>query len=371
MKKRTITWSLIGAGAIVAAAVAVFLILGMQREGPIKIGTILSLSGPGSQTGQSIRDGMLLAVDEINSWGGIDGRKIELIIGDSKTKPSEGRRAFKKIESGEGPVLYVSCLSSVSTALAPLAEKNKVVLFGLSVTAKEFTKQNEWVFRYFPTTEFEVPPVLSILKRSGIKKLGVLCQDDEFGRSVSKLLRSKFEKTGGTVKIEPFDVKGADLRPQIEKLKDMEAIYVVGFPSNLVKAIRELAKADFKGLVIASNGASRPSIRGMPEANGVYVAAPIVYDPSFLFARQAKEKYEAKYGKTFNHIVANGYDFMKLLAGLMENKEISRKSLKTSLDQGFIYPGIFGELDVEPGERDICFVLHPARIVNGELEYLR
>ena len=184
-------------------------------------------------------------------------------------------------------------------------------------------------------------------------------------------LGNAFEKTGGTVKIEPFDVKGADLKPQIEKLKEMEAIYVAGFPSNLVKAIRELSEGDFKGLVIASNGASRPSIRGMPEANGVYVAAPIVYDPSFLFARQAKEKYEDKYGKPFNHIVANGYDFMKLLSGLMENKEISRKSLKTSLDQGFIYPGIFGSLDVSPGQQDICFLLHPARIVNGELEYLR
>lgn len=371
MGKQKWIWSLIGAGAIVAAAVAVFLILGMQREGPIKIGTILSLSGPGSQTGQSIRDGMLLAVDEINSWGGVEGRKIELVIEDSKTTAREGKRAFKKIEAGEDPVLYVSCLSSVSTALAPLAEANKVVLIGLSVTAKEFTKQNEWVFRYFPTTEFEVPPVLSILKRSGIKRLGVLCQNDEFGRSVSSLIRSKFEKTGGTVKIEPFDVKGADLRPHIEKLKEMEAIYVAGFPSNLVKAIRRLAEEHFGGLVIASNGASRPSIRSMPEANGVYVAAPIVYDPNFLFAKQVKEKYEAKYGKTFNHIVANGYDFVKLLEGLLDDKEISRKSVKTSFEEGFIYPGIFGSLDISPGQQDICFLLHPARIVNGELEYLR
>jgi len=314
---------------------------------------------------------MLLAADEINSWGGIDGRKVELIIEDSKTNPPEGRRAFKKIEEREGPVLYISCLSSVSTALASQAEANKVVLVGLSVTAKEFTKQNEWVFRYFPTTEFEVPPVLSILKRSGIKRLGVLCQNDEFGRSVSRLLKSKFEKTGGTVKIERFDVKGADLKPQIEKLKELEAIYVVGFPSNLIKAIRRLSEENFDGLVIASNGASRPSIRSIPEANGVYVAAPIVYDPNFLFASQVKEKYEAEYGKTFNHIVANGYDFIKLLAGLLEDQEISRDNIKIRLGGGFIYPGIFGTLDVEPGERDITFPLHPAQIVNGELEYLR
>jgi len=371
MKKRTKIWSLIGAGAIVAAAVAVVFIPWMQREEPIKIGAVLSLSGPGSQTGQSIRDGMLMAVDEINSWGGIDGRKIELVIEDSKTNPREAKRAFKKIEAAKGPVLYVSCLSSVSTALASLAEANKVVLMGLSVTAKEFTKQNKWVFRYFPTTEFEVPPVLAILKKFGIRRLGVLAQDDEFGRSVSRLLRNEFEKTGETIKIEPFEVKGSDLRPRIEKLKNMEAIYVAGFPSNLIKAIRQLTEADFGGLVIASNGASRPAIRNLPEADGVYVAAPIVYDPNFPFAAQVKEKYEAKYGKTFNHIVANGYDFMKLLAGLMEEKEISRKSVKAAFEEGFMYPGLFGNLDVKPGVQDICFILHPARIIKGELEYLR
>jgi branched-chain amino acid transport system substrate-binding protein len=356
---------------IIVAALAVFFILKSTKEGPIKIGAVLSISGPGSQTGKDIKDGVLLAVDEINSWGGINGRKIELIIEDSKTNPQQGKKSFNKIETAHHPVLYVSTLSSVSMALAPLAGKNEVVLVGLAVTALKFTQHNEWVFRYFPTPEIEVPPILSILQDLKIKQLGILYQNDEYGTSVFKLLKKEFEKTGGAVRAEAFDLKGSDFKPQITKLKDREAIYSVGFSTRLKNVIKQLKEEDFKGFLLASNSAARPSIIGMPEANGVYAAAPVVYNPNYLLAKDAEEKYEARYDKPFNHIAANGYDFIKLLAGLLEDKEVSRESIKSLLEEGFIYSGAFGSIDVKPGEHDITFPLHPAQIVDGEIKYLR
>jgi ABC-type branched-subunit amino acid transport system substrate-binding protein len=109
----------------------------------------------------------------------------------------------------------------------------------------------------------------------------------------------------------------------------------------------------------------------MPEANGAYVAAPIIYNPNFLFAKEVKEKYETKYGKPFDHYAANGYDFVKLLAGLLEEQELSRERVRRLFEEGFVYSGVFGDLDVKPGEQDITFPLHPAQIVDGEVKYLR
>jgi len=53
------------------------------------------------------------------------------------------------------------------------------------------------------------------------------------------------------------------------------------------------------------------------------------------------------------------------------DKEVSRESVKNLLEGGFMYHGVFGELDVKPGEHDITFPLHPAQIVDGKLKYLR
>jgi branched-chain amino acid transport system substrate-binding protein len=356
---------------VVIVALVVFFTLRLQKEEAIKIGAVLSISGPGGYYGEAVRDGMLLAVDEINTWGGINGREIDLIIEDSKTNPQEGKEGFKRIEATHHPLFYISTLSSVSMALVPLAEQSKVVLVGLSVASHTFTQQNKWVFRYWITARDEVPIALSTLKALKVKDLGILYLNDEYGTSVFELLKEGFEKTGGTVRAEAFDVKVSDFKAQIVKLKDREAIYCVGYESQLKNVFKQLKKESFKGNIVSTNAPSLPLFRGLPESSGVYVSAPAVYNPRYLFAKEFMEKYESRYKKPFNHFVANGYDFIRLLAGLLEDKEISRQSVKNLLEDGFIYTGVFGDLDVKRGQHDITFPLHPARIVDGEVKYLR
>lgn len=360
---------------IIAAVIVAFAVFYMLREeGTIKIGAVLSLSGPGAGLGLEVREGMLLAMEEVNSRGGINGRHIELIVEDSKTKREEGKIAFNRIEATHHPVLYVSILSSVSIALAPLAEEHKVVLVGLGTAAPILTGQKDWVFRYWILSERQIPPIISILEELRVEKLGILHLNDEYGTSVSRLLKEEFEKTGGITKAEAYNSKETEFKEPIRKLKAMEAIeavYVVGYSSHLVNALKALKRDNFGGLILSSSAACHYAVRNLPEAQGMYLSAYAIYDPNFLFARETKEKYEAKYERPFNHRAANGYDFIRLLAGLLRDKEISRENVKSLLEGGFIYPGIFGTIEVKPGERNITFSLHPARIVDGEIEYLR
>ena len=150
----------------------------------------------------------------------------------------------------------------------------------------------------------------------------------------------------------------------------MEAIFFIGFVPHFKEAFKQFRELNFKGFILSAAGASDPVVTSMPEANGIYVSAPIIYDPNYLFAKEAKEKYEAEYHKPFSLFAANGYDFLIFIAGLLKDKKISRENLRVTLEEGFMYPGIFGVLDVRSGEHDIPFPLHPARIVDGELQYL-
>lgn len=74
---RLTTVGIILAVATVAVAVVLIVFYQAQKKEPIKIGAVLSITGAGSYSGKEVRDGMLLAIDEINAWGGINGRKIE------------------------------------------------------------------------------------------------------------------------------------------------------------------------------------------------------------------------------------------------------------------------------------------------------
>jgi len=355
---------------IVVAAIIIFFVLHPGKKRPIKIGAIISLSGPASNL-VDVRDGMVLAADEINSRGGINGRKIELIIEDSKTNPQEGIKAFNRIQAAHNPVLYVSTLSHVSLALSPLAEQNEVVLIGLVVGNPAFAERKKWTFRYYSSAETEVPPIIKILRELKIKKIGILYSNEKYGTSFFTSLKEAFEKSGGTIKSKSFDIKDFDYREEIGILRNMEAIYAVGFPKHLMEVLRQLKEENYNGIILGPSAATSSPVRKLPAANGTYVAAPIIYDPKYLFARKVKEKYQARYDKSLNHQSANGYDCLKLLAGLLEDKKVSRESVRDLLEQGFSYPGIFGTLVVKPGEHDISFPLHPAQIIDGEVKYLR
>jgi len=128
----------------------------------------------------------------------------------------------------------------------------------------------------------------------------------------------------------------------------MEAIYTVGFVGHVGNILGQLKEANYDGFLLASEAATTYSVTGDPSVtDGVYVAAPIVYNQNFLLAKEAKDKYEDHYDKPFTHQAANGYDFVKLLTGLLEDQEISRDNIKTLLEAGFVHPGVFGNIDVK------------------------
>jgi branched-chain amino acid transport system substrate-binding protein len=312
-----------------------------------------------------------LAIDEINSWGGINGSKLELIIEDSKTNPEEGKEAFKRIELKHQPLLYVSVLSSVSMAFASLPAENEVVLFGLLVSAPKFTQKNEWVFKYSPSPDVAVPTILSILQDLKVKRLGMLHLNDAYGQSFFELIKKGFEKTGGIVRNETFNLNSSDFKAQIVKLKDTEAIYSVGYPSHLKNVFKQLKEANYQGFILGETTATNYIVRSIPEANGVYVSTPIIYNPNFLFAKKISQEYNAIYNNPFSYEAAIGYDFIKIFAGLIEGQEISRKNIKHILDQGFMYSGVMGNQELEPGEQEINIPLYPAQIQDSKIKFLR
>jgi len=105
----------------------------------------------------------------------------------------------------------------------------------------------------------------------------------------------------------------------------------------------------------------------MAEADGVYVAIPLVYNEDFLFSRQFKDKYKARFGKPFSHQAANGYDCIKMIAGLLEGNQVSRRNLQFLLARGFLYSGVQGDYELKAGSQEIIMPLYPARIDHGQL----
>jgi ABC-type branched-subunit amino acid transport system substrate-binding protein len=267
--------------------------------------------------------------------------------------------------------MYISSLSSQSTALSTLAEENEVVLIAIGATAPGVTKQKEWTYRYAPIAGDEVIPILQILKDLDVNNLGILYLNDEFGRSVLVAIETEFENDEGTINKEFFAPDAVSYKDQIVKLQNEDAIVIIAWPEHVELILKQIREVDYQGHIIGSSDSATPSVFNMPEANGVYLATPVIYDSNFLFARTVADNFELRYNKQFDHWAANGYDLIRILDGLFQDEELSRENVKRILDRGFSYSGVFGSVDALPGEHDIAFPLYPAHIVNGELEFRR
>ena len=356
--------------AVIVAIFTGFYFLRNSKDDTVKIGAILTITGPAADAGVDIQNGLSLAVDMLNARSGVNGKKLELIIEDSKTDPEAGKTAFEKIEQHHRPIFYIVATSLVATAVAPLAEESQVVMIGVA-TAPNLTSNKKWIFKYYTTPPTEVSPILALLERLKSQTLGILYLNDEYGSPVDSLLRAGFQKSGGTVIDDAFEVQQTDFKAEIEKIQNTDAAYIIGYDSHIKNIIKQLKDTGYRGNILTSNTLDWIlTANDAAELDGVYFAASIIYNPNFAFARTARDKYQEKYVKPFNHLAATGYDIIKLIGSLLEDQEISRENLRRLLEGGFIYPGVFGDIHVKPSEHNMTFPLYPARISDGKIEYL-
>jgi branched-chain amino acid transport system substrate-binding protein len=364
---------LLSSGACIAAIIAVHVAIAAPEATAaerIRIGAILPLSGNNEAQGQSMRDGLQLAIDEINGRGGVNGRRLELVLEDSKSNAEAGIAAFARSESGQRPLIYFTYLSSVSMGLAPLAEEKHVVLTALSTVAADLTKSREWVFRYWSLSPDSVKALMRIVQDLKIRTLGIIYQNDEAGISHQQSMANAFLAAGGRARSVMVELTDTDFRSKIDSLRDNDAIFVAATGKVVFGILKQVWEAKYGGKILSiSSAAGQPALLRQPEMEGIYVSVPMIYNANYLYAKEATAKFEARFHKPFDQYGACSYDFLILLAGLLEDKDLSRQSVKDLLESGFEYSGVFGHLSIKPGQHELSIPLYPAQVVNGSLKY--
>jgi branched-chain amino acid transport system substrate-binding protein len=335
----------------------------------IRIGAILPLTGGAAANGLSMHDGIQLAVDEINRRGGVNGNMIDVAFEDSRGDPRAAVEAFTKLEVARPPLFYLCFLSTVGVALGPLTDEKGVVLVGLSTSAPAFTRGRQLVYQYWPSVQADIPPLLGILRDLKVKSLGIIYSNEEFGKAEEEPAARGFAEAGGVTILQAFEAAETDFRRQISAVMSMDGVFVATYGISIMNAIRQLKQAGYRGRILTPAGGATPAFAVAPEMQGVYVVAPIIYNLRYLFAREAGEKYAGRFQRPIDHWSASGYDFIKLVAGLLEDRPLSRKSVGDALGAGFEYSGVFGPVHLPPGEHVIGFPMYPAQIVDNMLRY--
>ena len=247
------------------AALAFSLMAGsaLAADGTIKIGVNEPLTGPFAASGTYVVNGAKIAADEINAKGGILGKKVELVIEDNKSNPTEAAAVAEKlITSDKVPVLMGAWGSSLTLATMPKLEEYSVpMLVETSSSGKITTSGNPFIFRISPPSAVEAEAFVPIAKKLGIKKVDFLVINNDWGRGAagdfSKLLKAEGVEVG---LVETMDQASQDMTAQLAKLKasDADTIMVTSSVDQLTLLFKQMAALGLKKRVITTGGSQNP-----------------------------------------------------------------------------------------------------------------
>src|SRR3982750_2877566 len=248
----------------VAAAFAAYMAIGTAiAQEPIKIGVTQPLTGAFAASGNYVAQGAKMAEDAINAAGGVLGRKIQLIVEDNKSNPTEAvATAEKLISKDKVPVLMGAWSSGLTLAVMPkLMEYGVPMVVETSSSGKITVSGNPWIFRISPTSEMEAKAFAGYVKTLGIKKADFLATNNDFGLGASKEFADMLKTNGAQVGVvETMDPKATDFSAQLAKIKASggDTLFVTTAVEQATLILRQAKEQQVKARIITTGGSVSP-----------------------------------------------------------------------------------------------------------------
>ena len=233
-------------------------------QAPIKLGVIQPLSGAVAASGNYVRMGAEIARDWINARGGVNGRKVELVIEDNKSDPKEAASAAEKlIVRDKVPAIMGAWGSSMTLAAMPKLEEYGVPMVVETSSAASITKRgNPWVFRISPPSEMEALGLEQYVDKLGVKRADFLAVNTDWGRGAVGAFGDILKKSGANVGLAEFMEQSAtDMNAQITKIKGGggDTLFLTTAVEQITLVLKQSQEQRLARKIITTGGSSSPS----------------------------------------------------------------------------------------------------------------
>jgi len=288
-----------------------------------KVGAYLSLSGQDTQFGIDTKEGIELAVEEINAAGGVKGKPIKVVFVDDKSKPEETTNVVTQLVERDKVMAIIGEVASSRSKLGGIiANKKKIPMITPSSTHPDITKIGPFVFRVCFTDDVQGRAGAEfVVKTLGKKNLGLLfASDDLYSSGLAKEFKDAAQKLGATIVVEKSFLKTeTNFTTYITEIKDKnpEIIYAPIYYNAMVPIARQAKAAGVAGsMFVGGDGWDAEELvrDAGDEIDGAYFTNHYAPDVPWPNSKAFVEKYKAKFKRDPSSVAAQGYDSAKLLA---------------------------------------------------------
>ena len=342
---------------------------------PIKIAGIFALTGRAAHIGTAQRDAVLLAIDDVNTQGGINGRKLEMVMSDTESNPTKAVIALKKVLESEDVVAIIGpTLTGTGMAMRGFIEKEQIPTFmhsGGDVILMAPLKKGDpsstpkWTFKSPYKAADAMGKICEYMSKHGIKKIGFLYSNEGFGKDGLRNVKVQAPKYGIEILAqEAFQPKDVDMTAQLTRInaKGVDGIiaWTVGPAMGIIpKNVKQLG---IKAPLFECHGAGDPIFWKVAGEAGEGVMMPstkIVVGDQLADNDIQKQKvldyvkaYKAKFKREPGTMVAYGADAAFIMIEAIKKVGPDRAKIRAAIENTKGYVGISGIYNISPEDHN-------------------
>ncbi len=345
-------------------------------DGEILVGEYGSFSGTEATFGKSTHEGIIMAVDEINAGGGVNGRKIKVFTEDTQSKAEEAANTVTKLISQNNVVAILGeVASSSSMAAAPVAQSNKVPMISPSSTNPSVTEKGDYIFRMCFIDPYQGEAMANYVTRTlGVKTAAILTDvRSDYSTGLAKFFKATFVKNGGRIVGEQSYAKGdSDFRAQLTSIKPSkpQIIFVPGYYNDIGQIAIQAKDLGINAPLVGGDGWESPKLIeiGGKALEGSFFTTHYHQDDPSDAVRNFVQKYEQRFKYKPDALAALGYDAARLLADAMTRAGTTDgPAVRDALAQTKDFAGVTGVINFGPDRNPIGKKLVVLEVRNGKL----
>jgi branched-chain amino acid transport system substrate-binding protein len=367
---------------------AALTVAGLAASSPaaaqIKIGAVLSVTGPASFLGDPEKRTMEMYVDDINAKGGVNGQKLQLIVYDDAANPNSAKTfATRLIEEDKVVAMVGGSTTGATLAMIPVFEDAQVPFISLAGAIQIVEPVRKWVFKTPHTDKMACQKIFADLQKRNLTSVALISGTDAFGKSMRDQCVAEAPKD--SIKIaheETYGPRDSDMTPQLTNIRNTAGVQAVvnpGFGQGPAIVTRNYKQLGITLPLYESHGvASKQYIElAGPAAEGVRLPAAALLiadklpasDPQKPVVVNYTKEYEQKTGQPVSTFGGHAYDGLMILVEAMKRaKSTEPAKVRDEIEKSKGYIGTGGVVNMSPSDHmglDLS-AFHMLEIKNGD-----
>ncbi|MHB1651615.1 MAG: ABC transporter substrate-binding protein [Desulfitobacteriaceae bacterium] len=348
----------------------------------IRVGLSAPLTGDISQIGQSSKNAAEMAVDEVNSAGGLKvgatKAQVKLIVGDDENKPESAANVFQKLINQDKVLGIIGPpTSKCANAGAPIADGAQTVMISSWATNVNVTKGKTYVFRACFIDPFQ-GKVNALFAKNTLKaqKAAVLYDvASDYNKGLAEVFRDEFKKAGGEiVGFESYQTNDKDFKSQLTKIKaaSPDVVFLPNYYNEIALQLQQAKQLGLNAKFLGGDAWDSPDLfklAGNDLLEGTYFSNHYATDADVPALQDFIKKYNAKYGNVPDATAALTYDAIRIFfAGVEKADSTDKKAIRDAVAATKDFKGVTGNITYN-GSGDPVKSAVMIKITGGKYKY--